>query len=112
MRSRSPWKSTLIALEALLQGADLHVVRSFDLQVARQALLEPSYCPCPHHGTERCNCQYLVLLIYGERAEPVTLTVHGHDDRTDLSIESIGSIDQRELEQRLRQLIAGSPTLT
>lgn len=67
----------------LLSGAGLQVVRSFDLRSARMAHAE---CTCPHHGTAECTCQFVVLLIYGQRGAPVTLVAHGHDGQTWLSL--------------------------
>ena len=72
-----------------LKSADLKVVRTFDLQGARQA---QSNCPCPHHGTDQCNCQMVVLLIYGSGRnaspvrQPISMVVHGHDDQTWFSL--------------------------
>ncbi|MDP1715699.1 MAG: hypothetical protein Q8L41_13230 [Anaerolineales bacterium] len=68
-----------------LTGAGFRVVQTFDLQVAR---LAHSDCPCPNHGTANCNCQMIVLLIYQKKEHPVTLVIHGQDDRTWLSLVS------------------------
>src|SRR5574341_117590 len=62
-----------------LTSAGFRVVQTFDLQVAR---LAHSGCPCPHHGTEDCNCQMVVLLVYRKRNAPATLVLHGQDGRT------------------------------
>lgn len=62
-----------------LTGIGLQVMRSFDLQVARAAHVD---CTCPHHGTQRCDCQMVVLLVYDRSHQPVTLVAHGHDGRT------------------------------
>ena len=61
----------------------LHVVRSFDLRSARTPHVN---CDCPHHGTAQCTCQFVVLLVYGEAAAPLVLTLHSHDDRTSAQI--------------------------
>ncbi|MDP1713321.1 MAG: hypothetical protein Q8L41_01125 [Anaerolineales bacterium] len=66
-----------------LMKSGLRVMRTFDLHTARHALKD---CPCPHHGTSACDCQMLVLLVYGEALEPVTLILHGNDGQTWLSI--------------------------
>jgi hypothetical protein len=73
-----------------LSEAGLQVTRSFDLQSARQTLREPETCPCPHHGTTDCTCQYVVLLVGGAPGSPLTLVAHGHDGRTHVSIEGAG----------------------
>jgi hypothetical protein len=62
---------------------DLQVATSFDLRTARAAHTE---CSCPHHGTAACDCQMVVLLVYGKDAYPATLVVHGRDGRTFLSL--------------------------
>ncbi len=66
----------------LLQ-ANLRAMQTFDLHTARAGLHD---CPCPNHGTNECDCQLVVLLVYGKAAEPVTLILHGHDDLTWFSI--------------------------
>ena len=85
--------STKAAIAALARHG-FHVIRSFDL---RSALAAHGGCECPHHGTAQCNCQFSVLLIYRERplgqsppggdaAEPVVLTTHSRDNRTEARI--------------------------
>ena len=61
----------------------LRVMQTFDLQTARQAL---ENCPCPHHGTDQCDCQMVVLLVYGKAEGSVTLILHGNDGKTSLSL--------------------------
>ena len=56
---------------------------TFDLHAARMSQVD---CPCPYHGTGDCTCQMVVLLIHRPKALPVTIVVHGHDDRTSLSL--------------------------
>ena len=66
-----------------LKKADLHLVQTFDLHAARTALHD---CPCPNHETADCDCQLVVLLVYGNAAEPVTLILHGSDEQTWVSL--------------------------
>jgi hypothetical protein len=66
-----------------LSRAGLRGMQTFDLHTARHALED---CPCPHHGTSACDCQMVVLLVYGNASEPVTLILHGHDGQTWVSI--------------------------
>jgi hypothetical protein len=61
----------------------LSVMRTFDLQVARDAQVN---CPCPHHGTELCDCQMVVLLVYAVDMLPVTLIAHGNNNHTWFSV--------------------------
>lgn len=69
-------------LKQRLGSAGLRVVQTFDLSTAR---LNLEGCPCPHHGTDTCNCQMVVLFLYEGPAEPVTLILHGNDGQTWLS---------------------------
>ena len=66
----------------LLQ-AGLRSIQTFDLHAARTGSHD---CPCPNHGTNQCDCQMVVLLVYGKVSEPVTLILHGNDGQTRLSI--------------------------
>ena len=66
----------------LLQ-AGLRPIQTFDLHAARLAMQD---CPCPNHRTNECDCQMVVLLVYGKAAEPVTLILHGNDGQTWVSI--------------------------
>lgn len=61
----------------------LQVVRTFDLHDARH---DPTSCPCPHHGTDQCDCQMVVLLIYGNEHEPISLVAHGYNSQTWFSV--------------------------
>lgn len=70
-----------------LEGCGLYVYRSFDLRSAREMLRDPDNCPCPHHGTSYCECQYIVLLIGRMDEIPVSLVAHGHDEMTILSFD-------------------------
>jgi hypothetical protein len=66
-----------------LENAGLQVANSFNLQSARATLV---HCTCPHHGTADCDCQMVVLLVYGSDGSPATLVAHGHDGQTWLSL--------------------------
>jgi hypothetical protein len=66
-----------------VKDAGLTVLRTFDMQLGHGA---QAACPCPMHGSEPCNCQVVVLLIYIEAGEPVTLVAHGDDHETFFSI--------------------------
>lgn len=62
-----------------LTQSGLQVVQTFDLHTAR---MDHSLCSCPHHGTEQCDCQMVVLLVYENGFPPVSLVAHGHDGKT------------------------------
>ncbi len=66
-----------------ISQAGLSVRRTFDLQMAMHTRLA---CPCPYHGTEACDCQMVVLLVYAARGEPVTLIAHGFNQQTWFSL--------------------------
>ena len=69
----------------LLEQAGLSVQRSFDLKAAREHITN---CSCPYHGTETCDCQMVVLLVYQEENDhPVTLLFHGHDNQTWINLD-------------------------
>ena len=66
----------------------LRVVRSFDLHAA---LATHADCECPHHGTEQCSCQFVVLLVYGAPSTstefaPVVVTTHSRDGQAEVEI--------------------------
>lgn len=82
-----------------LTSAGFRVVQTFDLQVAR--LAHPD-CTCPNHGTEECNCQMVVLLIYKKKGDPLTLVIHGQEGKSWLSL---ASPDRRHISQRLETAI-------
>ncbi|GAB4528534.1 MAG: hypothetical protein Fur0018_14680 [Anaerolineales bacterium] len=66
-----------------LQSHQWQTMRSFDLQAAR---LAHQHCACPHHGTAQCDCQMVVLLLYGQTESPLTLLAHGRDNITHFSL--------------------------
>ena len=63
--------------------AGLRPVQTFDLHTARTGLRE---CPCPNHGTNDCDCQMVVLLVYDGAGIPETLIMHGNGEETWLSV--------------------------
>ena len=85
-------EAVLWTKEKLLQ-AGLRPVQTFDLHTTRSGLHD---CSCPNHGTEACDCQMVVLLIYGKAEEPVTLILHSSEGKTWLSIvdNSVKKADQ------------------
>lgn len=96
-----------------LRRQGLHVITTFDFQLARAPHVE---CSCPHHGTEICNCQYMVLLIYEPQCDYAvcrTLTVHGQDEQVWLSLLQHPEMPARDalsdaaLETKLLELLQG-----
>ena len=75
-----------------------------NLQAARAA---HTCCPCPHHGTEQCDCQMIVLLVYDRQRRPLTLVAHGHDGQTHFSLdESPKQQPERLLKTTILQALA------
>jgi len=86
-----------------LSSADFRVVQTFDLQVAR--LAHPD-CPCPHHGTEDCTCQMVVLLVYLKQDEPATLVIHGQERRAWVSVAGpVGKRSSPHFEASIRRTL-------
>ena len=87
-----------------LNRVDLQVATSFDLRTARAAHTD---CSCPYHGTADCDCQMVVLLVYGTDVCPATLVVHGRDGRTWLSLADVpGQRPSRKLVTSIRSMLA------
>lgn len=88
----------------LVSDAGLHVLRTFDLQDSRHA---PAKCPCPHHGTGKCDCQMVVLLIYGAGSQPVSLVSHCHDGRAWISmVDSLQQPADPELKAAIQRALS------
>lgn len=79
----SPCDKTLHWTKKCLARADLRAVQTFDLHAARVGMHD---CPCPNHGGEDCDCQMVVLLVYGDVETPASLILHGNEGQTWLSI--------------------------
>lgn len=79
-----------------LEGAGLRVVKSFDLRSACGSL---SGNVCPHHGTAPCDCQLVVLLLFGLSARPLSLILHSHQGQTEMQWDEVPDI-QPDMEQR------------
>ncbi len=86
LRVDRPSEQVIPELVNALQRRGLRVMITFDLQLARANQVD---CQCPHHGTERCTCQYAVLLAYARRGKSEvyrTITIHGRDQQVWLSL--------------------------
>ena len=93
----------LVWVSQQLTSASFRVVQTFDLQVVR--LAHPD-CPCPHHGTNDCNCQMVVLLVYGKQDDPATLVIHGQDGRSWVSLAGpVGKRFNQHLEVVVRRAL-------
>lgn len=102
---------TLIAKITLLATYwGLRVVRSFDLRSAYATYPDST---CPYHGVSPCDCQLVVLLIYGVEATPASVLLRSHRGITELAL--IDPVDNRpdlELVKTIQLVLAtsfGSP---
>ena len=98
---------TLQWVNQRLLEAGLRGVRTFDLHTARAASRD---CACPAHGTEQCDCQMVVLLIYGNTEEPATLILHGNDGKTWLSLTDPAKLSNGLADQIRRALAINDTT--
>ena len=103
-------EQALRSVRETLTGAGFHAVQTFDLQIARQAHLE---CQCPNHGTASCNCQLVILLVYGKQEDPATLILHGEESTTGISLanpasdqvtQNLGGIIRRTLISKMNRM--------
>jgi hypothetical protein len=93
----------LQATKTKLSDAGLSALPTFNLSTARLGLHN---CCCPNHGTNACDCQMVVLLVYGEVAEPATLILHGNNRQTWISIaDSAAQRGDTNLVRRIRHVL-------
>ncbi len=85
-----------------LENAGLRVVRTFDLQADS---LTHSDCHCPHHGSEACNCQMSVLLVYKDAQSPASLLLHSFQETTWLYLVDT---PEQHIDQNLGSWIRGA----
>ncbi|HID54449.1 MAG TPA: hypothetical protein EYP41_20725 [Anaerolineae bacterium] len=84
-----------------LENAGLRVMPSFDSRLAA------SPATCPHHGTEQCDCQVVILLVYGDDSRPATLMAHGQDGETWISIAAApGQRPSPHLEAVIKRILS------
>ena len=95
----------LAILKCELVAGGISVVQSFDLKSTRALQDE---CTCPHHGSNKCTCELVVLLLYRAVGGPLTLTLDGHDGQTNVYLNEepggvlrVGSI--KAVEQVFRR---------
>ena len=87
-----------------LSDDGLRVVRSFDLQTARSA---HTNCECPYHGTGQCDCQMVVLLVYDQQGQPLTLVAHGQDGQTHFAlVDTLHKHPDQHLKTTILQSLA------
>ena len=85
-----------------LSQSGLQVLQTFDLHETGRV---ETACTCPNHGTQQCDCQMVILLVYDKEDLPVSLVVHGHNGQTWLSlVESFGQTNI-QLEAEICKLL-------
>jgi hypothetical protein len=89
-----------------LSNVGLSVMPTFDLQAARLAHTD---CLCPHHGTEQCDCQMVILLVYGSDHQPISLVAHSYGGSTWFSLVDT---PQQRADPRLEEAIIQALTTT
>lgn len=91
------------AVRLVLARRGLSVVRSFDL---RLAMAVHHHCPCPHHGLAGCDCQYIVLLVYGDTGQPVTVTAHSYNGATQIAlVQDVLAIPEPQLAHQVNNAL-------
>ena len=94
-----------------LSQAGLRAMQTFDLHAARIGLQN---CPCPNHGTDECDCQMVVVLVYQKYGDvsppldtsPVTLILHGNHGQTWLSLaEDPHQVSEPKLPAEIKQVL-------
>jgi hypothetical protein len=100
---QQPWDHAVPYFVERLKQSGLQVIRTFDLHETR---VNETSCTCPHHGTEKCDCQMVVLLVYGKENQPASMVAHGHNGQTWFSlVEFLGGTNAR-LETQIRDIFA------
>ena len=104
----------IAAITTTLSQRGYQVVRSFDLQSARANHLGD--CPCPHHGTALCTCQYVVLLVYpltraGQANPPHVLTLHTYEQTTRVTFHRDASVRESEASALVSALVEAAVLL-
>ncbi len=108
------------AITATLSQRGYRVVCSFDLQSARADHLGD--CPCPHHGTSHCTCQYVVLLVYpltragrpmtaGQANPPRVLTAHTYEQTTQVTFHRAAFVRESESSALVSALVEAAMSL-
>lgn len=82
-----------------LNSNGLRIEQTFDLQVAR--LSHVGYL-CPTHGTSHCDCQMIVILVYGLGSEPLTLILYGNDGQNHITVINP---DRKKTDNKLDEVV-------
>lgn len=70
----------------------------------RTTRLAGSGCTCPYHGTDLCDCQMVVLLVYQEwMGAPATVVLRGYQGQT---WAILAEVPEAKLEETIIQSLA------
>ncbi|MDT8304542.1 MAG: hypothetical protein RRC07_01290 [Anaerolineae bacterium] len=90
---------------ARLEKAGMRVSPSFDLRSARAV---SSSCTCPYHGSDACDCQLVVLLVYQPQPRtPATVVLHSHQGLTWITLPETPNTPLAEMMVRELLTAAG-----
>lgn len=93
-----PSEAAVRAVTTALERRGYQVMRSFDLQSVLSYQVD--HCPCPHHGTEECTCQYVVLLAYPPAVKgwvpPRVFTAHSYGHLTQVALQQNKAMGEEE----------------
>lgn len=98
---QQPWADAVPYFVERVQQSGLQVIRTFDLHETR---VSETTCTCPNHGTENCDCQMVVLLVYGKDNFPASLVAHGHNGQTWFSLVEFLNGSNSRLEAQIRSI--------
>ena len=79
-----PCEEAIDWVTSQIRDAGLRFIRTFDLQEARRTPRR-FRLNCPYHGIDPCDCQMVVLLVYGGD-RPVSIVAHGRNQQTCFSV--------------------------
>jgi hypothetical protein len=109
LKLNEPGGEAVTRVKAALEDAALRIMVSFDSSLTRKADT-PLFCP--HHGTNTCDCQVVILLVYGHDSQPATLLAHGQDGETWISlVNTPGQRAGKCLQDRIREALAPFPAV-
>jgi len=95
-------------LKDALDDSGLRVMLSFDSQLTRKTATPVT---CPHHRTDDCDCQIVILLVYDSGDRPATLLAHGQDGETWISlVVAPGQRPPARLENKIKNALSPLPT--
>ena len=103
-----PCEQAVASVIHWMSRAGVSILRTFDLRTAH---IPYSECPCPHHCTEQCDCQLIILLAYAGDGAPVSLVAHGYEGKTWFSlVDSPQQPADSDLFALIQQVLTSPPS--